>query len=390
MSVYEKRGYLYINFRCFTPTGEKTRCQEATGFKDTKKNRQVVSDKDKAVKYALRTNTFDYLRFFPHGARASLFRSRPETMTLSQWWDEWISEKVLRQNTDRNWASAYRVHIGPHFGHMLLSEITEHEVLVFRQSLEKKLKASSVNDKIIKPLCMALRKAYKRGLMAEYVCADIGRLDEDRVDIDPFTPEELNALLSFLETYRNPMFYDLFFVWTRTGLRPGEMYALKWGRIDYFNGKLLVRETRYPSGQEGPPKTKHSVRDVKIGQATIDALKRQEARTRLAGAYVWLTNAGKPFSDAFMRKKFSHILTLAKLKYRPPKQMRHTFATLHLAAGENPKFVSAQLGHASTKITHEKYERFVPNLTRDDGSAFEKMMAQKAGFGNHRSTRLRK
>ena len=77
-----------------------------------------------------------------------------------------------------------------------------------------------------------------------------------------------------------------------------------------------------------------------------------------------------------MRQKVRHILSRADIRLRPPKQMRHTFATLHLAAGEQISWVSRMLGHANSKITWERYNRFVPNLTREDGSAFEEAMGR--------------
>jgi len=60
--------------------------------------------------------------------------------------------------------------------------------------------------------------------------------------------------------------------------------------------------------------------------------------------------------------------------------MRHTFATLHIAVGENISWVSKMLGHSSVEITLKKYNRFVPNLTRKDGSLF----AKKMGFENRK------
>ncbi|MFP4063054.1 MAG: hypothetical protein ACLFS2_09710 [Halochromatium sp.] len=55
-------------------------------------------------------------------------------------------------------------------------------------------------------------------------------------------------------------------------------------------------------------------------------------------------------------------------------QTRHTAAVLHLAAGENPLFVSRLLGHSSTKMLFERYAPFVANALADDGSRFERMM----------------
>ena len=55
--------------------------------------------------------------------------------------------------------------------------------------------------------------------------------------------------------------------------------------------------------------------------------------------------------------------------------MRHTAATLWLAAGENPEWVARQLGHATTEMLFKVYSRYVPNLTRQDGSAMERLLA---------------
>lgn len=83
-----------------------------------------------------------------------------------------------------------------------------------------------------------------------------------------------------------------------------------------------------------------------------------------------------------MREQFAYWLKRAGLKHRPPKQMRHAFATLHIGAGESISWVSRMLGHADVEITLKKYNRFVPNLTREDGSAFEKIMDGEGQIGN--------
>jgi len=61
--------------------------------------------------------------------------------------------------------------------------------------------------------------------------------------------------------------------------------------------------------------------------------------------------------------------------------MRHTFEIFHIASGENPTWVYQVKGHSNVKITLDKYNRFVPNLTRDNGSAFE-LALEKVKKGN--------
>ena len=388
MAVRTRGKIIYIDFYCFLPDGRKVRCVESTGLSDTQRNMKVAEDKNKAIQYELKHGHFDYLHFFPRGSKANFFRRPVKDMVFSAWWDQWISEKSLRLNTEKGLNSAYEKYIGPYFGHYPISRISEHDLLVFRKLLQERhnLKASSINHKIMKPLCSALLKAHTRQLIDNYPCSGIKRLEEDLVDIDPFTPEELTHLLQVLKEKKRFDDYDLIYVWSRTGLRPGEIYALKWSHIDYYNKKLMVRETRLPNGSEGPPKTPHSVRDVDLRPPVSEVLRRQEARTGLVDRYVFMTHASKPFSDAFMRKRFRHILRLAGLKYRPPKQMRHTFATLHIAAKENISWVSRMLGHASVETTLKRYNRFVPNLTHDDGSLFEKLMDELGEKGNNQVT----
>lgn len=374
MAVRVKNNRLFLDFYCYLPDGRKIRCREYTKLEDTKKNRKILESKDKAIQYELAHGRFDYLHFFPHGSRAKLFRKPSCHKLFSEWWEEWMEEKSVRYNTEKGWKSSYRVHLGPHFGHFQLKDITDHEILVFRKLCEEKgLKKSTINSKLIKPLCMALLRAHKRGLIDSYPCDGIRRLVEQRPDIDPFSFDELITFLNFLKG-KKPDYHDLFFIWSRTGLRPGELYAVKWQHVDFFNKKLMIRKTRLPTGIDGPPKTSHSVRDVDLRAEVLEALKRQKARTGLMDSYVFMTSANKPFSEAFMRKKFRHLLKLAKLRHRPPKHLRHTFATLHIAAGENITWVSNMLGHANSHITMKRYNRFIPNLTREDGSAFERVM----------------
>lgn len=372
-----RHGKLMLDFYCYTPNGKKIRCRESTRLSDNAANRKIGRARMAIIINELKLGQFDYLRHFPEGSKAHLFKEHQDRLTLGVFWEIWLSEKDLRTTTMEGWMSAFDNYIGPSFSDLPIHSIDESQVLAFRILLKQKgLAASTINDKIMKPLRMCLRKAYQRGLIVRYPCREINRLPEIPEEMDPFSFEELQQLLSFVKD-EYIYWYYLFVIWPRTGLRPGELYALKWPRVDYFNKKILIRETR-TRRVDGPPKTRSSIRDVDMGQVVYEALKGQEAHSRIVDpeGYVFLNEKKQPLGDEYMRQKFRHILTRADIRLRPPKQMRHTFATLHLAAGEQISWVSRMLGHVNSKITLERYNRFIPNLTHQDGSAFEKKMGK--------------
>ena len=78
----------------------------------------------------------------------------------------------------------------------------------------------------------------------------------------------------------------------------------------------------------------------------------------------------------FCKRVWYPLLKHLNYEARTPYQSRHTAATLWLASGEAPEWIARQLGHANTEMLFTVYSRFVPNLTRQDGSAFERLLLQ--------------
>ncbi|HQQ71812.1 MAG TPA: site-specific integrase, partial [Alicycliphilus sp.] len=88
--------------------------------------------------------------------------------------------------------------------------------------------------------------------------------------------------------------------------------------------------------------------------------------------------AGEPLDNKnFSDRVWYPLLRHLGLPARRPYQMRHTAATLWLASGEAPEWIARQLGHASTEMLFRVYSRYVPNLTRRDGSAIDRLLASR-------------
>ena len=106
-----------------------------------------------------------------------------------------------------------------------------------------------------------------------------------------------------------------------------------------------------------------------------EALLAQRQRTGQQD-YVFCTTSGAPLdNDNFTNRVWYPLLRHLGLDIRRPYQTRHTCATLWLAAGENPEWVARQLGHVDTTMLFKTYSRFIPNLTRTDGSAFNTLVS---------------
>jgi integrase len=119
-----------------------------------------------------------------------------------------------------------------------------------------------------------------------------------------------------------------------------------------------------------------------MSQLVFDALKEQEKSTRERSEFVFCNREGLPLDYKNVNNRvWKPLLRHLGLKLRRPYQCRHTAATLWLGAGENPEWIARQLGHTTTEMLFRVYSRYVPNLTRRDGSAFERMLTATLGDG---------
>ena len=156
-------------------------------------------------------------------------------------------------------------------------------------------------------------------------------------------------------------------------MRPAEIDGLRWRYVDLDKKLISVRETLVKN-KVNYTKTDSSQRDIEMSEIVLQALKRQMANTG-ENDYVFCTNTGTPLCQRnFSRRVWYPLLRHLGLRLRNPYQTRHTAATLWLAAGESPEWIARQLGHASTEMLFRVYSRYVPNLTRRDGSAFENLI----------------
>ena len=195
--------------------------------------------------------------------------------------------------------------------------------------------------------------------------------------MDPFSLQDVQSILATVRAdYRN-YFTVRFF----TGMRTGEVHGLKWRYVDFERRLIRVRET-VVLGEDEYTKTDGSQRDIQMSQPVVEALTKQYEVTGKLSDYVFCNLMGAPLDNKnFTDRVWYPLLRHLGLTERRPYQMRHTAATLWLASGEAPEWIARQLGHTSTEMLFRVYSRYVPNLTRQDGSAMERLLASRLATG---------
>lgn len=198
------------------------------------------------------------------------------------------------------------------------------------------------------------------------------------------SPSEANA---FLLTAREDRWHALWEILTLSGLRPGEALGLKWS--DVIANTIGVQRALLRAGEQwviAEPKTRRSRRTVPLAASTMKALqshRRLQAQEKLkAGAnyrdndFVFANSTGMPIDiKNITARHFRKVLATAGLPIIRLYDLRHTAATLMLAAGVNPKVASERLGHSTIVLTMDTYSHVLPDMQQDAVDRVDRLLA---------------
>lgn len=164
-----------------------------------------------------------------------------------------------------------------------------------------------------------------------------------------------------------------------TGLRQGELFALREQTIDVAAGQLLV-EAGAREGKIVPTKTSAGRRNVHLSALALLVLREQlEARTNNELGLVFPTPGGAVWrKDNFMARIFRPAVARAGLAPLRFHDLRHTYAALMVAAGAHPKLLQAQLGHTSINVTLNTYGHLFPDAFADVGNELDRLVRGQA------------
>lgn len=404
----QETGLLFLDFRF-----QGQRCREQTLLPDTPANRKRLEKFLTSVEQDIKLGTFDYAKAFPtsprvqelnqvkaqaavadptasHAETGGAGATPSNTPSFRSFVERWVQEHQIewRRSHLNVLQSTIDTHLIGYFQDKPIGEIKREHIMAFRNhlaTLPGRGDKATLSNKRINGILGPLRRimedaADQYGFTSPL--ANYKPLKVRKTDVNPFSLTEVQKIIQACR----PDFKDYMVIRVFTGMRTGEAHGLKWKYVDFERRHILIRETQV-LGEDEYTKTDQSQRDIQMSQPVYEALKRMYEATGRFSEYVFCNRQGKPLDNKnFTDRVWYPLLRHIGLERRRPYQMRHTAATLWLASGESPEWIAKQLGHGSTEMLFRVYSRYVPNITRQDGSAIDRLLSSRFGSGEINAT----
>ncbi len=309
--------------------------------------------------------------------------------TVAQYLTHWLEDSYrlqLRVSSVQKYRGLLKNHLIPAFGHLRLSDLTRQHV----QSFYARKLGEGLSPRTIKVIHVllsgALKEAVRDGLLAQNVCEYVTLPRVGVYEAHPFTQEECQRLI---EATRGHWLWPFLLVAVTTGARRGELLALRWDDVDLVTGVVRIHRT---VGRltglgyvENETKTVSGMRSVNLPRVAIDALCEQRKYVDCLSRSAYWNDRGLVFpgrfgnymDDSHLLKRFKVLLAQAGLPVVRLHDLRHSAATLLLAAGVNVKVVQELLGHSSISVTLGMYGHVLPNMQREVKDKMDDMFGRR-------------
>jgi len=354
-------------------------------FRDQNNIRRIINTKAKSKTEATRI-----LAQYLAQVADSRFEAKSAQRDFKELNKDYLAHLDVREATLRDYESIIKTHLLPRFGEIKLRDITRLRVEEFLAAMKSKespkgskLSVRTIN-KTLTVLSMMLKYAEGHGWLDVNPCRHVrklrGSIDARRRALDGniFTAAECRKLIAATDGPRDPVMFRMAI---ETGMRQGELFGLRWVDIDWASSRVFVRQS-VRKGEDSALKTASSLRSIGLTPTLLRELKewklacpRPDPRDPVQPDLVFPNGAGH-FEDPhnLLRRSFHPALRRAGLRQIRFHDLRHTCASLLLAAGVGIKQVQAQLGHASAQVTLDVYSHLLPDAGSPGAAAFDSIL----------------
>lgn len=329
--------------------------------------------------------------------------STNDKITLNQWFYTWLFEfriNELKDTSFERYEGIYRNYIkGSALGKKKLVDIRTAHIQSYYNALAEQGKTTNTIKVLNKTLKTCLNDAIKQGYIVRNYCSLVTMpkcegstgADKDN-DITFFTPEEQKTFIGSLENNKNRM---LFILALGSGLRLGELMALKWDNVDMINNTLSVTHaisrlskvgkdgSRTWSVLEHDPKTKSSTRTIPLPTKIIKELKKyKKEQDKLILKYgdlyqknnlVFCTDLGGYLDTRNLTRSYTRALAKAGIEHKKFHSMRHTYATRLFENDVPIKTVQSLMGHNDITTTMNIYTHVTPQQMTNEVQKLNKI-----------------
>jgi integrase len=329
-----------------------------------------------------RASVLDQVQTYKHKVDSGAIVANGKETLLGVWLEEWLSTyiKPHREPKTYKFYEAYvRIHIKPALGKLQLRKLSPQAIQkLMNEKSEEGLSANFVRG-LRATLRSALSQAWKIGLIEHNPAARVNCPKIEHKDPQFLAP---GAVRQFLDAAQSSAMASLFQFALVTGLRVGEISGLRWSDIDFskrtvainyqlqrIDGKLTLKSL----------KSKSSRRVLPLGTSAIKALQDAKSEQLLKGwtnegGFVFLNTSGRPLDPKNVDDHLKEAFEKAGLPRMSFHKLRHTAATLMVAAGVELHQVMLQLGHSQISLTANLYAHGVTESQRRASDILERVI----------------
>ncbi len=302
-------------------------------------------------------------------------------MTLGEWLDRWINEYMIftvRETTLNSYKAMIKNQIKPYLGERSLSALSTQEIQKFYNKVKKygrvrvdKLHGTELADSLVRKIHMMLHEALDMAVAQRLIIKN--PTNGTTIPKSNYAPKQIlndEQLDRFMDRIRqDELWYDFFYTELTTGMRRGEICALRWEDFNADTGKLEIRRAIHNKKggglTVGETKTKTGTRTVLLPPSTAELLRKRKEKSVSEWIFPNIYKPEKPMHPDYAYHRLKALLKQAELPLIRFHDLRHTFATHALISGVDAKTLSGILGHTNASFTLDTYTHVTTDMQKN-------------------------